>query len=422
MRSRTLEDINIVLPAGQEHFSQTGTPDYVSGSIPGGWIKNQKVLTDEPHPGFRKRIANGELVIGPMSLTEVRSTAGGGSFTYTGPNNGKDYSVGGSVTQYYLNAASTVNTPQPSLLDIETLTEQSKLAAVANIDKTPFSFMEDFLTARESLNMLRDPLEGLNSWSKMFRQAADNKRKRSILLRNSNYKGQIRDTTKTQVVQAISDTYLSYRFGATPFVNSLASILEGIATETHGRPKSQRFRAGSKRDSHWGVSTIVTTNRTGQTFLYTRNITRAVRSGIFYQMRNTQSGLRWKYGLRDKDLPAGLWAAMPYSFMIDRVTDVSNYAQAITNLADPNVMIEGGYVTTEIIDESTIRALTPPTWSGWSCVLNGDTITNYYRGLYRQLWTPSIFNIRPAVDFSGLVSSATKVTDLCSLILQRLRP
>lgn len=416
MRTRVFRNTNLSLPKGNEWYrddnmgNPKGTP-FISGDVPGGYYIDTLVVTDDPHPGFHKAIANGDLVIGNMTLREEKSSAGGGSFMYSGPYNGKAYNDGGSVTLYYKRAASTIYYPSLAVQSVKDLTDQAIMSAVSNIDKTPYSFMEDFLTLRQNLDMIKEPLAGLDKWSKMVRQAADKR----VGTRHP------KTGKRVSFFEAISDSYLAYRFGATPFVHSLADLLEGIATSNQGVNANVRYRAGSQKESSAATSNVIGTNRANQTFKYARSLHRKVVVGIFYKLRHPQKGLRWKYGLRNKDIPAGLWAAMPYSFMIDRIIDVSKYAKAVSNLADPNVMIEGGYITVYEEDESSLRALTEPLWSGWTASVNADEEKKFVRTINRSFFYPHIPDLRPAVSYKGLVSDATKITDLVTLILQRFR-
>jgi hypothetical protein len=115
-----------------------------------------------------------------------------------------------------------------------------------------------------------------------------------------------------------------------------------------------------------------------------------------------------------------MWAVMPYSFVIDRFLNVSNFIRGAENLLDPNVEILGAWVTTkkERTVSTGVRTIVE---SGYTSTIVPDDIVDKTFDYNRSVWNPSVVDIIPPLNLRGLVDTATKTADLCALIVQNLK-
>lgn len=151
-----------------------------------------------------------------------------------------------------------------------------------------------------------------------------------------------------------------------------------------------------------------------------RSVTCSVHAYIRYRVNNPQYDWRWRYGLRNKDIPASFWAVMPLSFMVDRVFDVSSMIQAVTNLSDPSVQILGAGHTIKRTEtyirqhtSSTANTSTYPrlTYSG-----KGPRVVDTVFTMTRSSFTPQFGNVVPSFNPKGLIADFTKSVDLVALL------
>lgn len=129
----------------------------------------------------------------------------------------------------------------------------------------------------------------------------------------------------------------------------------------------------------------------------------------------------FKLGLRLKDVPEGIWAVVPYSFMIDRAIDISSSIRALTNLLDPSVRILAGWVV-EHNESKTSSQLLTVTHSVYTYEIGADSQEQGSFAYTRTPWVPTVFDAIPEFDISGLVDDVTKVADLLALVYRNFRP
>jgi hypothetical protein len=106
--------------------------------------------------------------------------------------------------------------------------------------------------------------------------------------------------------------------------------------------------------------------------------------------------------------------------MVDRVVQVSDSIRGLTNLLDPYVEIKAGFVVTKEDLSSQVR------WTGddhpqTNVTLFGDTVTDTAFRYSRQVWTPTLKDTLPKFNIKGLVTDASTLTDLLTLVYKNLR-
>jgi len=380
---------------------QNGNPTH---SFDTQMLGSSEGMTDTVSAKFHTRSMQGEVINNPMSYvkTSVKST-GGGIFDVI--QSGQHYEVKGAGSMTTALATLLGNsqgfysvppTPPSSQAD------WSRQQAMGNLDRSPYAFAEDIAEWRQMLTFMKSPFASMRNLSKEF----------------ENYKQWSMRKRALTHAKAIANAWTEYQFAFLPLVRSANDLLESFSSKDNpSKRKTARGKAewsGQKTDSFRQSNAYV--------FSSSASTEETWRSGILYELTNPSQGWRDKYGLRFKDIPETLWAVMPYSFMVDRVSNFSQALRGVVGFLDPNVKILAGWSTQK---KSTFksRSFTDYDYSA------GVTYKNIQPDLdvketfeyNRSVWDPSISDAIPIVDLPNLVDSSTKIADLAALILQRIR-
>jgi len=325
--TETCKGVSYYKNAADRYFSEKSTVMF----------RDVDTFTGVNHPNYFERKRKGELILGPSTRTVSKLRAGGHSFSYTlkpvptanGAWLGDAYLPQGSLTQNFLGYYPAA-LAEASLESQATLDDSAMVAAVAGITKPNYSLMEDILTVRQNIGLLQAPLGGLKDAFLNFRKAKTLLVAGKPHLLPDPYRG----------ISLISDLYLGFRFVVTPTVKSLHDLFEGLLTSHDKLQKDVLLRSTGVASSR-GTKDL--TSKSGSAnFWSTSAIDRKSKAIVYYRLIHEVSGWQQVFGLRGKDLPTGIWNCIRLSFMIDRVFNVSNYLTAVSNLTDPNVVLQGG--------------------------------------------------------------------------------
>ncbi len=388
-----------------------------NGGVQPGYPKSHllssetRAMSDYVTPGYRRIVRSGGIVNTPCSMVVTSHTCGGGTYSAKNTYSGVTYALTGnySTTKHGLSQAATGGhwgSVAQANLDLEPLVAKAKLQALAQVDSTPYAFAEDVAELRETLLFLRNPVRDLVRHSRAFKKYVNALRKKK------KYRG-------FDPASAFSDAWLQYRFAISPLVRSITSLLDARQTTTtrHKRRVARGFARGKdQEESQYGYNRY----STALTFATRASHSAEIKAGIIYEVANPVDDWRFKYGLRYKDIPVTLWAIAPYSFMVDRVVQVSDSIRGLTNLLDPYVEIKAGFVVTKEDLSSQVR------WTGddhpqTNVTLFGDTVADTAFRYSRQVWTPTLKDTLPKFNIKGLATDASTLTDLLTLVYKNLR-
>lgn len=357
--------------------------DYVTSSF--GYLLRSGVVINNPCSYVKDRVyGTGATAWTERRISPVRTISGSG----------------GSVASAYIKVFPTFCPAEPAALTIpDGVIQKVRLQALANVDKTPYSFAEDVAEFHQTLTFLRNPFSAMRDLSRLF--AKDISKKKQTLAR----------------AKLIANAWTEYRFAFSPLLRSAISLIDSFQT-TAERPKRRSSRGASD------YSNKVVANQTVQTNFFwstTSSIHADVRSSLLYEVSNPITDWKFKYGLRAKDIPVTLWAIMPYSFMVDRLVNITSSFQAMTNFLDPQVKILAGSVTTrkDLVRERTLNRSSNP--AGWIYSHPSSSQRRETFSYERTLWSPTALDLIPTVELGGLVDGSTKIADLAALVVQRLK-
>lgn len=364
-----------------------------------------ETMNDYVVDNFGKRVNSGDIINNPCSYVKhsVKVAPGGSSYVEQA---GKTYEIygEGSLTEFQRYSVGCAwplgKYPEPTAPTY--LEDAAKLQALGNVDRSPYAFAEDIGEVRETLRFLRDPFGSLRRAAQSMDDAA------------AGLMGRNKSLTRAK---AIADVWLEYRFAFSPLVRSVNDLMEALNDKIH-RPERRTARGReewSQSDSGLGTS------RTYYVWEGSAKVDLEHKAGILYEVSNPLNDWKFKYGLRFKDIPETAWALLPYSFMVDRVWNVSQSVRGLTSFLDPNVKFLAGWSTKKKTTTWQVSYLdyTYPTASVVTIVPDVRIETDFE--YTRATWDPTISDFVPPLRLKDLVDSSTKLADLGALILQYVR-
>lgn len=374
-----------------------------------------KEMSDVVVSDYHQKVASGVVVNNDCLLNVVKTTTSGSGFgSYKAGS--YDYTISGPLTWF---RAGQVY-PPGSNINLDADAGTAKFYALAAIDNTPYAFGEDTLEIRETLKFLRDPLKSLRELSRVIKGER-------IKVYRKYSKGTKRGPPNSfdrrlDFHRALADVWLQYRFAASPLVRSIHDGYEALKLPREEPPKVLRQSARGFSEDSGTAYEEYSTYESGTTYQWWKSRVRHVKyhATILYEITNPARGWRHTLGLRNKDLPETFWQVLPYTFMVDRIANVSAAIRGLTNLADPRINILAASCTRRDSDELSF-ALADESRGGWTISASGETRTRKYFTYERETYSPSISDVVPPVNIRGLAKDTTELLDTTNLILKNLR-
>jgi len=368
-------------------------------------------MDDVVTPNYRRRIANGEIINSPCTLTVTRQRAGGGHYyayhagdgnpTYTNSGNG-------SLTLWLASGylASGFG-PLPSSSVIDSLVQTCKQDCLSNIDKPEYALFEDIGELHETVKFLKEPLMSLRTLAGTF----DTRWRKVFLNKRKRFPFKSLAALRTA---ALAESWLEYRFAVMPLVYTACNLAESYWDVVN----QSAFSTKTARASRTGTTRVGNQEVVGSPFTFRRSGDRqvSVRAAIRYQVLYQDNPILARYGLRVKDWPRGLWDLKPLSFMTDRLFNVGDLISGMVNLSDPKIKILAASIT--IKDNTTqylqVVSQSSASYSPLECI--GDTAVREQFSYSRSPWNPSAADTIPRFTPLNLVNSVNKSADLAALI------
>jgi len=375
----------------------SGTPNPTPSPNVVGSNYARDIMTDVVNPGFNRLRREGVIFNNPMVHEKVSCTVGSGSRHAVQKSNPSNWGhVDGNVTGYFQQYDNP--TFQSVNIDIDNERRSAILSAISNMDKTPYAFMEDLLEFDKTAQTLRKPLGSMMELAHKYQHEL--KRKSKFL----------------STVRAASNAWLTVNNGYRPLIQSSLNIVEAMSDRNRALPRRLTSR-GTYADS---VTSTSSTTVSGRTYTHWESKTASGKITILYEVTNPARGWRADLGLRNKDIPAGIWAVMPYSWVIDRVVNISNSVQGLTNLLDPNIKVLMACDSRHSITRE-VTQLVSESQADWTISLNGNQIIIDGESRERSPISLSISDLVPPVEIQGLFRSLSSIADVASLVGKRLK-
>lgn len=375
-----------------------------------------ETMTDVVNENYRERVAAGEIFNNPVSYTKVSNLSGPGG-TYraqhkTNPSIVLIRDGGGLLTWFERNySPQAYHTDFMPKVDIPTShVDEAKSKALGFIDRAPHSFAEDLAEIRETVRFLKNPIGSLRNFSRAFERTWKKRLK------------DLRFKDARSVSDAFAKLWLEYRFAFSPLLRSAEDAC--LAFQTRVTRPTRKVARGHTDWAHFekGKVNAGTFGSKPNYYVYDRTLlqTQEVKAGVLYEVTNPLNDWRYKYGLRFKDIPETMWAILPYSFMVDRILNISQSVRGIQNFLDPNVRYLASWVTKKTLCDRTI-SFTDQVIDSYAISISPDLERKEEFSYTRDVWEPTLSDTVGSFDPTGLVDDIPKVVDLCSLILANIR-
>lgn len=397
---------------GWASFTYTGSINRTDtyGPFDGPFVNES--MDDVVTENYHKLVAQGAIINNScVYAIEKRQKVGSGSCSVEYPAAGWTMTGEGDVTQHFAIKPTQWDVYCPLPDPVGDSQQDAKLHAVANIDSTPYAFGEDTLELRETLRFLRNPLKSVLDLTKTLRRSA----KKGKTLNG-------RPVSIKDLADNLSDIWLQYRFAASPLVRSCIDALEAYQEVPTTLPERLSARGFSTAESSNYKEDVPQGGIYDPYIFFTLERSKKYdwHASILYEVSNPIRDWRYRLGFRGKDWPTTIWQIVPYSFMVDRVLDVTSFSKGVINLADPNLKILAASVTHRTDATSKWQLSYALDGGGVSRSVTGEQYVDTLFTYTRLPWTPSFADTIPRFTPGRLVDDATKITDLCALIYSGL--
>lgn len=379
---------------------------------------SQESMVDLVVPNFRERSAAGEIIENPCVKTLNSVTAGTGF--YRADRIGVDlyyFSVGpGSVTTawakefgYGLGLCPLTSTPEEK----DRFLSQAKQIAIADMDTGDFAFMEDLAEIGQTIQFIGSPIRSIARLVRRMRREAQRSRPRHIRRRSP-------AEIARYDIESMSNLYLQYRFALMPLVRSVEDALDILRNSLPPPVPERRTGRG-----YAGSGPLVNSQTEWvyySKFEFSKNSSYeyAVRAAIHYEVKNPRSDPAFHLGLRLKDIPETAWAIVPFSFLVDRVSNISNTIRGLTNLSDPTLEILGASHTVTEEVEVTDR-FTNQNDSKYTFTISGDDVVTVSNSYDRLPWEVTASDTLVTPELGALVDDITELADVVTIAVQLMR-
>lgn len=378
----------------------------------------QEAMDDVVTPSFHARIRDGEVINNPMSYSSESYGLSANECKYswwpTADPSDKWVWLKGNVSAYMLAYESSPYMPDnneaPAISFPGAMEARNK--SLANVDSTPYEFLEDVAEIRETILFLRNPLAAISNLARAY------KRKRN---RAENIKDAI------SRAEALSDLWAQYQWAFKPLVRTLWNAYEALGDSDSIRPGRRNAHGYSSDKTDDDRDIVSKTGGVGTEMVYHwhKSSERSANwhASILYEVSNPVFDTNFKLGLRRKDIPRGMWDIFPLSFMIDRLWDIGNMISAFVNLADPAVSILTGSVTERSLSTHTLSLIGRSSSYGSTgfSLEDQDHVRWETFDMNRAPWSPDVTDLVAPITFGRPFKDIQSILDLIAVAMTRLK-
>jgi len=365
------------------------------------------VMSDYVTPNFKELQKAGAVIMKPMNHTIRNETNPPGSSTFMHKTNLSGWVYEGmnpTILQLSVTRAPLLgDNPQDIGSGYSDRIAMAKLNCLANIDSTPFNFMEDVAEIGSTINQLRNPLSEAKALARSFEDEFYRMR------RKKNWTS----------AKCFSNAWLSVRYGFRPIVYSLLNIHSALEVASMRKPIRRTARARIEHREA-GSGTFERPFSVGSSskdyFSWEKEVREVHRATVVYEAPLLTEPLDL-LGLRKKAIPRTAWNLMPYSWVVDRFVSVGTTVSALMNLADPRISILGACSVSEI-NTTYMVVFTGQVQPSYNVTTSQTPSLTISEDKTRTLWHPTTADCQPIVlpRIDGQFA-----LDLSSLVVQRLR-
>lgn len=313
-------------------------------------------MTDYLTDRFKRRSAFGELIFNPMSRTVLSVTGTSSGPEVMGikgtnnvyPNNlGWKYTVRGNVLSRYANVLSQLAVGDGTYLRVRRSDSIDTAAVIREATTKAQAVPSDaslLVTLAESRQALRLVPDLLSNWAKLF--AKINSRNASLESRvfgkNSRSAGTRSDVVKRNLAdleRALIDTWLAMRFGARPLVADTLGVAKALQRARVDSVVRSTSRGGSFDSASGTQSAVAPYGITRTTISGQLNDSYVVRA---MQVWEAKVDVLDDLGINLANVPVALVDLTSFSFVLNWIVNVNDFASAVGSALQPGWANRGG--------------------------------------------------------------------------------
>lgn len=197
--------------------------------------------------------------------------------------------------------------------------------------------------ANQTLQMIRNPLQGVGNLVKKWLKPTSKKTKRNKRARNA-----------MDLEDRLANSWLMYRYGILTGMSDVDALRRSYTKDVSDMGTPLRRSTASWTSSRTSNSTSKATIGVFTINVDTQ-ITTSVKTsaGCYYRFLLSDDNSARNLGVSPLDIPAVMWELVPYSFVADWVLGVSDWIR--NSIPNPKVRYEGNYVS-QVDVSSTLRS------------------------------------------------------------------
>jgi len=390
-------------------------------------VGERRYMTDEVVPNFRKRVADGEIIMNRMNSTHVTVNDAilGGPLIFTGngwqcstPNLyqsiyefGPEYPMSTAGLEFQ-----TVNgswSPRTLLYDneLEFAIDEASTQCHADRGKAPQTIWETLAERKQSYEMLNSYLSSVKKASQSL-ELDLSRGKHNKFLRQAFIKG-------GRLAVAASTVHLITRYGLMPLISDIRMIVKQLQT---AQDESERFTTRGKSHVERFSSSVIKRDAVSAHVLELGNTLLTDRVDV-----RATSIDEWKltiadhYGFGTKDLVTLPWQLLTLSFVADWFVNVGKFLDAI--VPTPGVNQRGACISYQRVRSYTSNITG---YSGKTLSVVSSSATMSKTGTVVEkvripgLRAPTIVLLNRSRIDPALIKNHDRAVDAVALIVQRL--
>lgn len=287
-------------------------------------VGTEESIADVPHPGFKQRMKNGEIILSPMSKTRIEQWYSPTHFV-VGPHDTWGTAVyEGEWTTYWSGAVDYGQMPVGDAMSIALIEAYAKMKA------SPLLIGETLKDLDSTVGMLRRPFGGA----------------RDLIRKMDKYRLRHLGKTVASGYRAASNAWLEYRYGWKPLILDCQTTID-LCTKVADKDSGKLLVARASQSRSFDRTITVDRAAGNVNVAGPARLTKSyvASAGVLYRADKAYvEALDAKLGYRPSDLAVTFWESIPYSFVVDWFVNVGDWVQAIVPV--PGINIVGNWITT----------------------------------------------------------------------------
>lgn len=291
-----------------------------ANNVTTGWNGTVETMSDIVTPGFKRKSAQGEVIISAMQSNLTQQNCGGSnhilrsiaeSCVTTHTHSVEDASAGAFI--YSSQGIGTLLIP-PSLISSSDIWSGVLVAATQawqNANAHQADILTDLAEARQTVQMLRNPTSSLQGLTKAI----------------TNSLGKKIGGGKVKILKAVAktpvDMWLQYRYGVRPLVSSVNGVLDALATSKV--KERHTYRGSYSLNAQSASSGTISWNAGNHSWIQSNTDNVSIRGGLLFQEEVIRKSTA--LGLTAGGMLAVPWEIVPFSFVADWFVNVGSFLQ-----------------------------------------------------------------------------------------------